>query len=588
MTSVSQLGFLRRWFFPFSIALTAFSGIGFAQSGVHPGYTLTALRPTGFEPRVSGIDFLPDGRMVICTWDNFTKTSSVYLLTNTQTGDKSQVTYTKIAGNLFETLGLKVVDGKIYVVEKHQVSLLENTDADDSIENVKKIAGGWGLSTTPPPPPANRNLEFAFGLPYKNGKFYVGLATAWPIEQAQTEIRGSILEVDAVTGTYTTMAAGMRTPDGMVLGPQDELFSTENEGNWVPTSKLVHVKQGRFFGVKKRTVKMPFEDSPVTPPVVWIPKRRVSISPTQPVYLKQGVFAGQMIAGDNNLLTLRRYFIEKVGGEYQGAVFLFSSGLEAAAHRIVTGPDGAIYIGELGAPSGLWPGWTAKDQSMQDQLSGLQRMASNGKDFFDWKAVRSAGPGLMELEFTQPLGAGADQVSKYAVSQRGFTPVESYGSGEGSASNVTVKTATLSADKKRVTLAMDGLRLGNEIYIKLTGIVSATGATALWSTESWYTLNKVGPGVDVIDTNSTGLANSVRGHADFTALSAGGSVRLEIPFTGRFKADIRDVLGNLHETIEQSGPGQFTGKPGLSAGMYTVSVKSAGLVKTRRVAVLAK
>lgn len=76
-----------------------------AQTGVHPGYTLSSLRPAGFEPRISGMDFLPDGRMVICTWDNFSKSMSpVYLLSNVETGDRSKVTFKEIAGNLRETL----------------------------------------------------------------------------------------------------------------------------------------------------------------------------------------------------------------------------------------------------------------------------------------------------------------------------------------------------------------------------------------------------------------------------------------------------------------------------------------------------
>lgn len=54
--------------------------------------------------------------------------------------------------------------------------------------------------------------------------------------------------------------------------------------------------------------------------------------------------------------TLQRYFLEKVGNAYQGAIFRFSSGLDAAANRIVEGPDSAIYIGGIG--TGEWGGWS--------------------------------------------------------------------------------------------------------------------------------------------------------------------------------------------------------------------------------------
>lgn len=579
MAKASSLEWISRPGALVALALAALAGGAWAQTGVHPGYSLTPLRPTGFEPRISGMDFLPDGRMVICTWDDFSKTlSSVYLLSNVETGDRSKVTFKKIAGNLYETLGLKVVDGKIYVLEKHQLSLLENTDTDDSIETVKKVASGWQLSST-----LDNNLEFAFGLPFRNGKFYVGLATAWPVEMAQSELRGSFLEIDAVTGAYTTYAAGVRTPDGMVLGPENELFATENQGNWVPSSKMVHVKQGRFFGVKKQTATMPFQNSAVIPPVVWMPHGNVSVSPTQPVYLKEGLFAGQMIVGDNRMGTLKRIFLEKVGGEFQGAVFPFSAGLEAGGHRIEVGPDKAVYIGQLGVLSDVWPDW-----SWSSRQSGLQRLAPNGKAFFDWMAVRSKGEGLIELEFNQPLASGADQASKYTVRQWGFVPSAAYGAGNGNPSSVSVKGAVVSSDKRRVTLSMDGLKTGNLIHIKVSGLTAEGNVGNLWSTESWYTLNKVGPGVDVIDTSSTALAAAAILSGDFTAFSAAGNIRLDIPFAGRFRAEIRDIRGNLRETFEKAGPGVFTGKTALPAGMYSVSVAGHGIRKTRQVAVLAR
>ncbi|MFK7908171.1 MAG: PA14 domain-containing protein, partial [Chitinophagales bacterium] len=44
-------------------------GDGFALQGVHPSYDLCQSRPDDFLPKVAGMDFLPDGRLVISTWD---------------------------------------------------------------------------------------------------------------------------------------------------------------------------------------------------------------------------------------------------------------------------------------------------------------------------------------------------------------------------------------------------------------------------------------------------------------------------------------------------------------------------------------
>ncbi|MCF2434763.1 hypothetical protein LV779_08500 [Streptomyces thinghirensis] len=47
---------------PSSASGTDTPGDGLPLDGVHPDYTLTDLRPDGFEPQVTGMDWLPDGR----------------------------------------------------------------------------------------------------------------------------------------------------------------------------------------------------------------------------------------------------------------------------------------------------------------------------------------------------------------------------------------------------------------------------------------------------------------------------------------------------------------------------------------------
>jgi hypothetical protein len=330
-----------------------------------------------------------------------------------------------------------------------------------------------------------KSLEFAMGMVYKDSLFYGALATAWPFETRASTERGCVITMSLKTRTWENYACGTRTIDGRTWGPDGELFGTENQGNWVPTSKLLHFRKGHFYGVHK-DVPGPFDNVPETPPAMWLEHGALSISPTQPVYLKSGVYKGQMIAGDNNLGTLQRYFLEKVGNGYQGAVFRFSSGLDAGAHRIVEGPDSAIYIGGIG--TGEWGGW-----SWIGKYYGLQRMAPNGTSRFDLLAVRSLGATTMELEFTEPAGASAEVAANYAVKRWTYVPERAYGAGKKPTTNLSVSSAKLSADKKKVTLTISGMQLKDVIYIKLNNVMSATGNVAPWSTETWYTLNAFGP-----------------------------------------------------------------------------------------------
>jgi hypothetical protein len=557
------------------IALLLAGAVAFAQAqtqGVHPGFTLTNLRPSGFDPQVSGLDFLPDGRMVVSTWEGFSTTkANVYIVSNAQTGDASKVSYKKFAGNLYEPLGVKVVDGKIYVLQKDQLSLLPDANNDGVAETPEKLVSGWGIVAM------TKSLEFAMGMVYKDGLFFGALATAWPFETKASAERGCVISMDIKTNKWENYACGTRTIDGMTLGPDGELFGMENNGNWVPASKLLHFQKGHFYGVHK-DVPGPFDNVAETPPAVWIEHGVVGISPTQPVYLKSGIYKGQMIAGDNNLGTLQRYFLEKVGDDYQGAVFRFSGGLDAAANRIIEGPDSAIYIGGIGATNDTWGGW-----AWNSKLYGLQRMAPNGTTRFDMLAVRSLGATTMELEFTEPVGTGADVKENYSVKHWTYKPERTYGAGKGATTSLTVSKATLSADKKKVTLEIAGMKQKDVIYFKLSNVMSATGNLAPWSTEAWYTVNAFGPA-----TPTTSVAPSVAAERKLPTFNAralaDGKVAFHVASAGRFTLEIRDPAGRLLETRTGVGPMEITSSAAHRTGLLLVSVKDASGTASKMVA----
>lgn len=555
-----------------SAALVAFSvcaPAAYSQTGVHPGFTFTSLRPTGFNPMVSGLDFMPNGDLVVSTWDAFGKTSgSVFIVANARTGTAANITFKKFAGSLNEPLGVKVLDGVVHVVTRDQILVLPDSNSDGTAETPRKLAGDWGTLNSDP-----RTLEFAFGLPYKAGKFYVGLATAWPHTLAQDARRGCILEVDAVTGAHTTFACGFRTPNGMVLGPADNLFITENQGNWVPASKLTHVGRNRFYGVKKTHPAGFPTGLTETPPSVWVPHGDVSISPTQPVWLRSGLYKGQMIAGDNNLGTLQRYFLEKIGAEYQGAVFKFSAGLEAGANRIISGPNGEIYVGGIGTST--WGGW-----DWNDKWYGLQRMAPNaqgGTGAFEFLAVRSKGATSFEVQFTEPAAAGAGTPGNWVVRQWGYVPAEAYGAGKQANENLTVGGAQLSADGLKATLTIPGLKARNVVHIRLNNVQSASGKN-LWSSEAWYTLNAFGPGTDVEEpaTSIASAREAMTGpRVEVMPGLPGQGALIAVASPGAFQAEIRDATGSLRQVLRGVGPLELRTDARLEPGVYALSVRGA-------------
>nr|WP_234319980.1 PA14 domain-containing protein [Streptomyces sp. SBT349] len=456
-------------------------GDGLPLTSVHPNYTLTDLRPEGFEPQISAMDWLPDGRLAVATWGGSETTAGeVYLLDNV-TGDTGpgEVTFTRVAEGLREPMGITDVDGTLYVSEKHQLTELNDLDGDGVTDEYTPIAQ-W--------PHSGNFHEFAFGLLYEEGHFLLNLSVAIDYGGATTDPqpaadRGTTIKVSRETGEITYVAGGLRTPHGLGRGPGGDLFVTDNQGGWLPSSKLLHIEQDRFFN-HYTNPPGPFDENPVTKPVLWLPQNEIGNSPSTPVMLTEGPFAGQMLIGDVTYGGLQRAYLEEVGGEYQGAVFRHTQGLEAGVTRVSVGPDGAIYTGGLGA-DGNW--------GQEGKLRfGLQKLTPNGTNAFDIASMRATPDGFV-LTYTQPLSQEtADALAtSYRVQQWRYEPTADYGGPKLDQETLPVTSAELSESGTEVTLVIDNLSTDRVVHIQSPRPFSSADGETLWSTEAWYTLNAI-------------------------------------------------------------------------------------------------
>ncbi|WP_405060048.1 DUF1080 domain-containing protein [Kribbella sp. NBC_01505] len=462
-------------------ASTDSPGDGLPLTSVNPGYTLTDLRPAGFEPQVTGMDWLPDGRLAITTWGGSgVVLGEVHLLSNvTGNTDPSQVRTLRIASGLREPQGIKYVDGKLYVSEKNRLVELNDTNGDWVTDNYRTVAT-W--------PYGGNFHEFAFGLLYEAGSFYINLSVAINEGGATTDPqpaqnRGTSIKVDKATGAVQYVAGGLRTPNGLGWGPEGDLFVADNQGGWLPANKLVRIKQGRFFN-HYTNPSGPYDSQPVTAPVVWLPHIEIANSPSNPVLMPSGAFSGQLVYGDVTYGGLQRVFLEKINGEYQGAVFRLTQGLESGVSHISLGPDGSIYTGGIGA-GGNW--------GQEGKLKfGLQKLTPSGTNTFDIRAMRAVAGGF-ELEYTQPLSAAtaADLATKYQAQQWRYHPTTEYGGPKIDEQTLNVTSASLSADRTKVTLQIAGLKAGHVVHLRSPRPFASEAGTALWSTEAWYTLNSL-------------------------------------------------------------------------------------------------
>ncbi len=481
-------------------------GDGAPLAGVHPAWTLSDIRPPGFEPKVGSMVFLPDGRLVVGLFDPLQRdeiqlpnidskeADSLYALGNLGAEDPADITVTRIAGDLFEPTGLCVVDGVLYVAHRKAVTRLLDTDGDGFLETHETVGEGWE---------GWNYHQFAFGLVHKNGLLYTALSTtmappAWEGMEHNAgpngPMRGGIVEIDPATGDTRVIAGGTRTPNGLGLTADGALIYLDNQGTWMPANQLSEVIPGRFYGhynwtrfVPKLGDRFPHgghpsehADRPRTPATILMPQNEVSNSPTQPLAIGHGPYKGQILVGELTAGGVRRVALERIDGQLQGALFRFTQGLESGVNRMAWGPDGSLYVGGIGA-GGNW--------NWRGTQFGLQRLTPNGRSVFEMHAVTATPDGL-RVVFTQPVDpAWLADPANYLVRSWTYRPTGDYGGPKVDDRPHRVRTAAPSEDGLSVALAIEGIEPGRCYHLR-TDPVSADGET-IWSTEAWYTMNVV-------------------------------------------------------------------------------------------------
>jgi glucose/arabinose dehydrogenase len=482
------------------------AGDGSEVAGVHPSYTLGTISPPELEPRVGAMTFLPDGRLVIGVFDPLQRTETdlpdieskapdkLYAFSGVTEDDLSGVTMREIATDIFEPLGLCAVGDALYASHRREVTRLLDKDKDGYFETHETVGSGWE---------GWNYHQFTFGLIHRDGHLYAGLSTAmappaW--EGMGTNagpngpMRGSIIDIDLSSNSVHVMAGGCRTPNGLGFGPEGTILYSDNQGTWFPTSTLTQVEPGWFFGHYNNTNLVPklaerfpsggaasaWGDRLRAPTTIYLPQNELANSPTQPLLVEHGPFKGQMFVGEITSGGVRRVSLEKVGGVWQGAAFRFTQGLNCGINRMAWGPDGALYVGGIGA-SGNW--------SWNNTRFGLQRLRLNDVVTFEMHDVRATPDGF-EVEFSKPVSTSwlAD-VRNYGVKQWGYHPTAEYGGPKVNEEPLVVTAAAPSADGRKVRLTVPGLTTDRCVLIR-TDPKSVDG-DAMWSTEAWYTLNRI-------------------------------------------------------------------------------------------------
>jgi type 1 glutamine amidotransferase/glucose/arabinose dehydrogenase len=482
-------------------------GDGVPLEDVHPSWSLETLHTPENNPMVGCMTFLPDGRLLIGTFEP--KNNGVWLeepngklhaISNWDSGDPELVEYEVFAEGVYHPLGLCVVDGDVYLAQRDEITRFTDDDGDGNYEGRETFAEGWT---------SDNYHHFTFGLKHHDDSLYASLSTSIgsPVELERGSIRGingpnpanrgALMKIALEDGSIEYVSGGFRTPNGIMVDPSGNVFVCENQGAWMPASKINHARPGHFYGHYNESrawssmypdggVPALHSDQPLSPPAVWLPQNEAANSPTSMVMIEEGPFAGQMFLGELKMGGIRRVALEEIDGQQQGAVFRHTQGLEGGVNRLEWAPDGSLVVGCIGEQA-TW--------SWRGTRSGLQRLVPTGQSAFEFHSI-DAEPDGFTVHFTEPVAPEtAGNTELWSLDHWSYLPTPDYGGAKVNNKALQIDSATVAPDGRSVRLRLDGLEEGRVVRFHAP-VKSAAGAT-IHSPDAWYTLNEIPGEADV-------------------------------------------------------------------------------------------
>ncbi|MEX0819088.1 MAG: c-type cytochrome, partial [Pirellulaceae bacterium] len=373
---------------------------------VVPGFETIRL-PISNEFMPTAMDWRPRGDLVVASLKG-----RVWNLRDTD-GDGLEDEAVPISHELAAPYGVAAYDEYVDVVNKY--SLLRLTP-----DRMVTLASGWGHTTD--------YHDWVVGLPRdEEGNYYVAL----PCQQdkrtaAAARYKGSVLKLSPRQATaadprlfgINELTAGHRFPMGIARNREDEMFVTDNQGNYNPFNELNHVVTGKRYGFINVNDRRPDFKPPLTAPAIDIPHpwtrsvNGICFLESPPSTTSFGPFEGHLIGCEYDTRRLIRMSLQKVGETYQGAAYPFSYDTPPTGPPLLgplvcaVSPGGDLYVG--GIRDSGWGGANNIGEIVRlrpqfDQLPcGIAQVQATSKGFI--------------VEFTSPIDRhAASQQDSYSV-----------------------------------------------------------------------------------------------------------------------------------------------------------------------------
>ena len=418
-----------------------------SPQGAYQTERITMPYPNPWRRRIRPIDlvFRPDGTAFVLTFDG-----DVYAVSDLDSPE-CRPQWRRIAAGFNEPQAIQLREGKAFVFSRLGVTELVDTDGDGETDEYVLFTNGFAQSAE------TRDYPLSL-LARPDGSFLVAKGGQGALHSIDS---GRVLHVSADGQRVEPFAYGLRNG---ILGadPRTGLVtSTDQQGNWVPTSPVFKVTRGAYFGYEPGR---PTGDTAVSPPLVWIPHRSAQSTVGQVSGFddRAGPLKDALVVIDYHRPSLAKVLLPDDTDPVQAAVVLLGVTLPIPAVRGRINPaDGLPYF----------VGFKIEG-SVSLEIEGLCRVRPiQAKDGTPVQAeVRREG---VLLRFAEKLDlARIQDLAGYEVNSWEYRRTSAYGSGQFRADGSPgidpwrIHSVWPGSDGRSVFIAIPGLRPTMQLEVK--------------------------------------------------------------------------------------------------------------------------
>ena len=412
---------------------------------------LPLVNPWKRNVRPGDIQFLSDGTGILVTIDgDLWKAFGLH--------DPSQsIRWKRFTSGLHEPMSAAIRDDQIFVFDRNGIWKILDTDGNGEADTHELFSNVFAQTADMREFPSTIRLA-------PEGEFVIAKGG----QQASTlgKHNGSVLRISADGSRSSVLGYGFRQPSIGVNPRTGLVTSSDQEGQYIPSTPLHIVEDKQFYGYLSEglheTEKYPAR---IADPLTWIP-HAVNASATSQLWLfdaKMGPLNDSFVHIGFNRPELFKILLNHRGSKPQASVFSITSAFDYPLLNGSLNPaDGQLYI------SGFQiNGWG----NGRGTLGGFSRVRYTGKQAFLPIEVVPMDKGVL-LRFEHKLNPSkATDPNSYSLASWHYQRTHRYGSaqykenGETGIDWLTASSAYLSNDQLSVFVGIPSMRLVMQLRV---------------------------------------------------------------------------------------------------------------------------